>query len=118
MMPRQKAHPGLVFGAASKNRTSWRARNVVRAALPRWSGTAIACANPVVQVAISGGASLVPVMDAADLRNGNYSAGISSLHGPGFRRVLIQREVSPGEVVIRHERLHTAIQRASLKTIT
>jgi hypothetical protein len=26
--------------------------------------------------------------------------------------------VSPGEVVIRHERLHTAIQRASLKTIT
>jgi hypothetical protein len=89
-MPRREDYPGFIFGAASKNRTSWTARNVVRASLPRWSGTVIASANQVVQVAISGGAPFLAVMGVADLRNGYSPAGISSLHGPGFQRVLIQ----------------------------
>jgi hypothetical protein len=69
----------LLVGAASKKRTLWLAQNVVLAALPRWSGTAISYANPLVQIAIWGGAPLVPVVEAADLRDRSEFSGISSL---------------------------------------
>jgi len=51
----------------------------------------------------SGGATFVPVMEPAHLRDGNYPAGIRGLHCPGFRRVFAQRQMSPRCVIIRQK---------------
>jgi hypothetical protein len=50
-------------------------------------------------------APLVPVVKTANLGFGNDGSESQRVHGPWFRRVLGQREVRPGFVIVRHERL-------------
>src|SRR5215813_11456615 len=59
----------------------------------------------------SGRAPFVSVMETADLRDSYDPSQFWWLHGPRFRRVLIQREVCSGLVIIRNERLHVPVQR-------
>ena len=50
-------------------------------------------------------------MQPANLRDRNDPARISHLHRAGFRRILFQRKVSSGFVIIRQERLYMPVQR-------
>ena len=58
----------------------------------------------------SGCAPLVAVVKTANLRYGNDGSEFRRVHGPRFRRVLGQREVRPGFVIIRQEGLHVPVQ--------
>ena len=58
-----------------------------------------------------GGAPLVPVMKPANLRYRDNGSAFRRLHGPRFRRVLDQRQVRPGLVIIRAEGFHVPVQR-------
>ena len=71
----------------------------------------MAYANAAARVA-SSGAAFVPVVESADLRDGDNPAGVSSLHHSGFWRIFIQRQVSPGLVIISPKRLQMAAQRS------
>ena len=51
----------------------------------------------------SGCASLVAVVKSANLWDRNDGSAFRRVHGPWFRRVLGQREVCPGFVIIRQE---------------
>ncbi len=51
------------------------------------------------------------MVKTANLRYGNDGCEFRRVHGPRFRRVLSQREVHPGFVIVRQERLHVPIQR-------
>ena len=51
------------------------------------------------------------MVKTANLRYGNDGSEFRRVHGPRFRRVLSQREVHPGFVIVRQERLHVPIQR-------
>jgi hypothetical protein len=66
--------------------------------------------GPAAQV-FSGSTPLVTVVKAAHLRDGDDRTAVSSLHGPGFRRIFAQRQVRPRLVIIRHERFHMPVQR-------
>jgi hypothetical protein len=59
----------------------------------------------------SGGASFVSVMETADLWNRYDSSELWRLDCPRFRRVLTQREVCSGFVIVRHKRPHMPMQR-------
>ena len=50
------------------------------------------------------------MVKTADLRNGNDASQLGRLHWPRFRRVLVQREVSPGFLIVRDEGLQVAKQ--------
>src|SRR2546430_17448413 len=56
-------------------------------------------------------APFVSVMETADLRDSYDPSKFWRLHRPRYRRVLTQREVRSRFVIIRHERLHTPVQR-------
>ncbi len=49
-------------------------------------------------------------MKTAELWDGNDSSEFWKLHKPRFRRVLGQREVGPGFVIVHHERFQVPIQ--------
>jgi hypothetical protein len=53
---------------------------------------------------------LVPVVETANLRYRNDGSAFRRVHRPRFRRVLGQREVRPGFVIIRQERLDMPVQ--------
>ncbi len=59
-----------------------------------------------------GCAPLVPVVKAAHLRDRSHWPDLGRVHGPRFRRVFLQREVRPGFVIIRQERLHMPVKRS------
>jgi len=61
---------------------------------------------------------LVPVVKAADLREGSDPAGFRCLDGPRFRRVLVQGEVRPGVVIDATNDFAWRYSEASLKTVT
>ena len=63
-----------------------------------------------VGVLRSGCAPLVAVMKPANLGDRNDGSAIRRVHGPRFRCVLGQREVRPGFVIVRDERLQVAKQ--------
>ena len=63
-----------------------------------------------VGVLRSGCAPLVAVMETAYLRDRNHGSEFQRVHRPRFRRVLGQREVRPGFVIVRDERLQVAKQ--------
>lgn len=62
-------------------------------------------------LAFSGSTPLVTVVKAARLWDGADRTAVSSLHGPGFWRILAQRRVRPRFVIIRQERSHMPVQR-------
>src|SRR6266513_161873 len=66
---------------------------------------------PRVVPRISAGASLVSMMETADLLNRDDPSEFWRLHRLRFRRVLTQREVCSGSMIIRHERPHVPMQR-------
>ena len=55
-------------------------------------------------------ASLVPVVKTADFRDLGHSSFLGRLHGTRLRRVFIQRQVSPGPVIIAHVAPHDSSQ--------
>jgi hypothetical protein len=65
----------------------------------------------------SGGATLVTVMQSAHLRDGDNSSAIALLHRPWFGRVLLQRQVRAGFVVISQEPSDLPTQRLFIKDI-
>ena len=65
-----------------------------------------------------GCAPLVAVVKTANLRYGSNRSKCRRVHGPRVRRILGQREVRPGFVIIGHESFQVAVHPASLKTIT
>ena len=69
---------------------------------------------PWIEIAslFSGCTPLVAVMQPAHLRDRNDPARVSRLHPAGFRRVLFQRKVGSGFVIIRQKRLHIPVQRS------
>jgi len=60
---------------------------------------------------VSGCAPFVPVVKTANLRYGNDGSESRRMHRSGFRRILIQRQVSSGSVIVRQERLEMPVQR-------
>jgi hypothetical protein len=60
----------------------------------------------------SGGAPLVSVVKTANLRNGNNRSRLQRLYGSRFGRILGQRKVRPGCVIVREEGLHVPVQRS------
>src|SRR4030095_7339346 len=61
--------------------------------------------------AFSGGASFVSMMKTTDLWNRYNLSALWRLDHPWFRRVLTQRQVRSGFVIVRYERLHMPMQR-------
>ena len=59
----------------------------------------------------SSGASFVSMMETAELWNRYNPPAFWRLHHPRFRRVLTQREVCSGRVIVGHERPHMPMQR-------
>ena len=57
----------------------------------------------------SGCPPLVPVVKIANLGCGNDWSELRRVHGPRFGRVLVQREVRPGIVIVGHERFHVPV---------
>src|SRR5260370_19506240 len=66
----------------------------------------------------SGCASLVAVIQSANLRYGNDGSECRRVHGPRFRCVFGQREVRPAFVIIRQEGLHVPVMTVSGLTMT
>ena len=60
---------------------------------------------------VLGGASFVSVMETADLWNRYNSSELWRLDCPRFRRVLTQREVCSGFMIVRHERPDVPMKR-------
>jgi hypothetical protein len=67
--------------------------------------------GPGITPQVLGGASFVSVMETADLWNRYDSSELWRLDCPRFRRVLTQREVCSGFVIVRHKRPHMPMQR-------
>src|SRR5215471_9585040 len=57
--------------------------------------------RPTSNFVVSGGASFVTMVKTADLRDRDHSAQFRRMHFPWFRRVLLQRKVRTGRVVVR-----------------
>ena len=68
------------------------------------------CALPADQCSCSGSPALVPVMEAANLGNGNDRSDLRCLDCTWFRTVLLQRQMRPGPMIITAERLQMAVQ--------
>src|SRR5215831_13706474 len=49
----------------------------------------------------SGGAPFVTMVKTADLRDRDHSTQLRRMHFPWFRRVLLQRQVRTGSVIVR-----------------
>src|SRR5215469_5875658 len=56
---------------------------------------------PASKRVASGGASFVTMVKTADLRDRDHSTQLRRMHFPWFRRVLLQRQVRTGHVVVR-----------------
>src|SRR5215471_6810702 len=64
---------------------------------------------------VSGSPTLVPVMQSAHLRDGDNSSALAPLHRPWFGRVLLQRQMRAGFVVISQEPPDLPTQRLFIK---
>jgi hypothetical protein len=66
--------------------------------------------GPASESAASGGASFVTMVKTADLRDREHSAQTRRMHFPWFRRVLLQRQVRTGRVIVRKIRRQDSVQ--------
>src|SRR5262249_52566360 len=92
-------HLGL--GKCSRTALSWRPGALLGERMR--NGPASTCVA-------SGGASFVTMVKTADLRDRDHSAQLRRMHSPWLRRVLLQRQVRTGRVIVRKIRRQGSAQ--------
>ena len=66
--------------------------------------------GPASDSVASGGASFITMVKTADLRDREHSAQTRRMHFPWFQRVLLQRQVRTGRVIVRKIRRQDSAQ--------
>src|SRR5215831_5130926 len=66
--------------------------------------------GPASTCVASGGASFVTMVKTADLRDRDQSAQLRRMHFPWFRRVLLERQMRTGRVIVRKIRRQDSAQ--------
>jgi len=75
--------------------------NVREQALSWTAGAPLAERRPASSCVASGGTSFVTMVESADLRDRDHSAQLRRMHCPWLRRVLLQRQMRTGRVIVR-----------------